>query len=296
MPTFLRYPGAVLLLMTFLSPARLHATQDTTAVTNPPVNTRNAEDQFLLGRAYYRGEGVPQSFEKAGEWYRKSADQGNLKAMHNLGIMFLEGQGIPKDESEGYRWIRAAAEKGDPRAEYVCGLLLCQGRGTGVDVQAGIDWLKKSAAAGNATAEGRLGQDYLFGDDGVKKDPEVAFPLIKKAAEMGNPWACGCLGHFYYLGQHVKVDHALALEWLKKGADQGEMSAIGEYGDMLLQSGDPYHAYIYLKVAQGGPYARAEIALAECAAGLTQEQIIEAGAEADSLKKKLSTARRQPAG
>ncbi len=257
-----------------------------------PIASRNAEDQFLLGRAYYRGEGVAQSYEMAGEWYRKSADQGNLKAMNNLGIMFLEGQGIPKNEAEGYRWIRMAAEKGDPRASYLCGLLLCQGRGVHANPDEGIKWLKKSAAMGNPTAEAKLGQDYLFGDDGVKKDPEAAFPLIKKAAEMGSAWACASMGHFYYLGQHVPSDREKAIEWFKKGIDLGEMSAAGEYGDLLLASGDPYHAYIYLTLAKGGPYARVEMALSECANGLTQSQIHQAGLEAEELRKKLTAAKK----
>jgi len=256
------------------------------------TNTRNAEDQFLLGRAYYRGEGVQQSYEKAGEWYRKSADQGNLKAMNNLGIMFLEGQGIPKNEAEGYRWIRMAAEKGDPRASYLCGLLLCQGRGVSTNSEEGIQWLKKSAAMGNSTAEAKLGQDYLFGDDGVKKDPEAAFPLIKKAAEMGSPWACASMGHFYYLGQHVPADREKAIKWFKKGIDLGEVGAAGEYGDLLLASGDPYNAYIYLTLAKGGPYARVEMALPECANRLTESQINEAGLKAEELRKKLTAAKK----
>jgi TPR repeat protein len=212
--------------------------------------------------------------------------------MNNLGIMFLEGQGIPKNEAEGYRWIRMAAEKGDPRASYLCGLLLCQGRGVSTNSEEGIQWLKKSAAMGNSTAEAKLGQDYLIGDDGVKKDPEAAFPLIKKAAEMGSPWACAAMGHFYFYGQHVAIDNKKAIVWLKKSIDLGEFDACGEFGDVLLQAGDPYYAFIFLNLAKGGSYARLNMALSESVNALTESQIKQALAETDELRKKLKIAKK----
>ena len=185
--------------------------------TNAIPTAQNAEDQFRLGRAYFRGEGVQQSYEQAGLWYRKSADQGNLKAMHNLGILFLQGLGTPKDEAEGYRWIRMAAEKGDPLSISLCGILLCDGRGVAKNAPEGLIWLHKAAEAGDANALARLGQDAYFGDDGVPKDHQAALVLIRAAAEKGNPWACDTLGHFYFRGELVPQDKKKASEWLAKG-------------------------------------------------------------------------------
>ncbi len=284
------YPLQICLLVASVicQPAFLCASDSSNTTTNAPLSAQNAEDQFLLGRSYYRGEGVNQSYEQAGFWYRKAAEQGNLKAMNNIGIMFLEGQGVKKDEAEGYRWIRMAAEKGDPHATYLCGKLLCEGRGVKKNTNEGIDWLKKSAALGNSTALALLGQDTLFGDHSLKKNPAAAFPLIQKAAEMGNPWACGAMGHFYFTGQYVPQDRQKALDWLKKGADLGDLNAIGEYGDVLLQSGDPYKAYIYLSVGKDGPYPRITMALSECIRGLSEDQLRQASHEAETLQRKLA--------
>ncbi|MCX8581385.1 sel1 repeat family protein [Gilliamella sp. B3482] len=45
---------------------------------------------------YEEGEGVEVDKEKALFWYKKSIDNGNTEAMHNLGIMYYKGDGIEK--------------------------------------------------------------------------------------------------------------------------------------------------------------------------------------------------------
>jgi len=44
----------------------------------------NADAQFLLGNAYYTGNGVDQDFNKAVSWWHKAADQGNVSAQKAL--------------------------------------------------------------------------------------------------------------------------------------------------------------------------------------------------------------------
>jgi uncharacterized protein len=39
-----------------------------------------SDAQFVLGLMYDNGQGVPQDYAAAGEWYRKSAEQGNAFA------------------------------------------------------------------------------------------------------------------------------------------------------------------------------------------------------------------------
>lgn len=47
----------------------------------------NAQTQFERGRAYEKGQGVPQDDAQALAWYRKAAEQGHAKAQYNLGVM-----------------------------------------------------------------------------------------------------------------------------------------------------------------------------------------------------------------
>ena len=57
----------------------------------------DAEAQFLLGLAYYNGEGIEESYEKAFEWWTKAAEQEVPSAMFNLGIMYRDGAGMEQD-------------------------------------------------------------------------------------------------------------------------------------------------------------------------------------------------------
>jgi TPR repeat protein len=263
-----------------MEPNGIHA-----AETNTPAVTQNAEDQFRLGRAYYRGEGVAQSYEQAGFWYRKAADQGNLKAMNNLGIMFLEGQGTNKDEAEGYRWIRKAAEAGDPRATYLCGVLLCEGKGVKKDPAAGLPWINKAADAGYANALSRLGRDFLYGDDGIAKDPAKALPLIQSAAGKGNPWACGALGEILAKGELLPKDQEKARALFQQGAELGDPASQFEYARILMIS-NPASAYPWIKLALQEHEIRANGLMLECRPKLTPEQAAAGDAEAETIRKK----------
>ena len=39
----------------------------------------------MMGQAYHAGNGVARNFESAAFWYRKSAENGDCRAMANLG-------------------------------------------------------------------------------------------------------------------------------------------------------------------------------------------------------------------
>jgi len=262
-----------------------------------PTNTarssvQNAEDQFKLGRAYFRGEGVPQSYEKAGYWYQKSADQGNTKAMHNLGIMFIEGIGTPKNEATGYFWISKAADLGDQGSQELKGILLAQGKGVSKDTTQGIALLEKAAKLGDRAALARLGEDYLLGGDGIVKDPKKAVPYITEAAKAGSPWACGALGQLYLRGQAgLPCDKSLAEPWLKKGAELDDAESQTHYASILLSKSTLF-AYPWLKLALGRTTdPLCNNLMTECRLGMKPEQLAEGDAEYERLKKQYGFVR-----
>ena len=248
-----------------------------------PHSPQNAEDQFLLGRAYYRGEGVNQSYEQAGAWYRKSAEQGNLKAMHNLGIMFLEGQGTKKDESEGYRWIRMAAEKGDPRASYLCGVLLLDGKGVKKNPSEGVEWLRKSASKGYANAVARLGRDYFYGGDGLTPNPKQGLSLIQSASEKGNAWAMGTLGEIYKKGELLTGNAEKARELFQRGAELGDPASQYQYASLLMLS-NPIAAYPWIKLAVDAHEVRAIGLMNDACPHMTSQQRADGDAMAEKIR------------
>ena len=43
------------------------------------------------------------------EWYRKAAEQGNIRAQYSLGVMYEAGQGVSQDSVQAYLWYDLAA-------------------------------------------------------------------------------------------------------------------------------------------------------------------------------------------
>ncbi len=61
--------------------------------------------------------GVSEDFAEALKWYRMAAHQGDMNAMHNLGVMYDWGQGVQQDWVEAEKWYRKAAELGHLEAQ-----------------------------------------------------------------------------------------------------------------------------------------------------------------------------------
>ncbi len=76
----------------------------------------NYEAQFLLGRIYEVGEGVPQDYQEAVKWYRLAAAPGYADAQYNLGMMYLNGEGVAKDYVHAHMWFNIAARTGNKDA------------------------------------------------------------------------------------------------------------------------------------------------------------------------------------
>ncbi len=81
--------------------------------------------------------------------FRVLAEQGYVKAQHNLGLMYNNGEGVPQDNAEAVKWYRKAAEQGYSVAQYTLGFLY--GRGVGVPqdyIQAHM-WFNLAGAQGD---------------------------------------------------------------------------------------------------------------------------------------------------
>ncbi len=65
--------------------------------------------QYYLGVMYMKGQGVEQDYEQAGEWFRKSSEQGLAVAMYKLADLYSKGNGVPKDLEFAYVWYSVGA-------------------------------------------------------------------------------------------------------------------------------------------------------------------------------------------
>ena len=71
-----------------------------------------------IGNDYYYGKNnKPQDYVQAVEWYRKSAEQGNMRAQYNLGLCYECGYGVDKSLSEARFWYQKAADQNFEKAK-----------------------------------------------------------------------------------------------------------------------------------------------------------------------------------
>jgi hypothetical protein len=78
------------------------------------------DSQAFLAECYFEGNGVPQDYGKAVEWYQKAAAEGNplgqgnlSRAQANLGLAYLCGKGVSKNKIEACKCFKLAVEQGD---------------------------------------------------------------------------------------------------------------------------------------------------------------------------------------
>jgi len=117
----------------------------------------DATAQNNLGVLYYIGNGVPQDYGIARQWYESAAAQGLAPAQITLGHLYADGKGVPKDEKKGVEWIRKAAEQGDGIGQASLGDMYRDGRGVPQDNVLAYMWYSL-AVADWMSAEQNLGK------------------------------------------------------------------------------------------------------------------------------------------
>ncbi|CAI8200704.1 Secretory immunoglobulin A-binding protein EsiB [marine metagenome] len=83
----------------------------------PAARSGNAEAEELIGVMYAMGLGVEQDYERAFEWYLRSAMKGHPGAQSGVGWYYEVGLGMPSvDLTRAYLWYVLSAIGNDPDA------------------------------------------------------------------------------------------------------------------------------------------------------------------------------------
>ncbi|MEO8142967.1 MAG: tetratricopeptide repeat protein [Betaproteobacteria bacterium] len=181
--------------------------------------------EHYLGMLSLYGRGLPQSEQRAAEWFARAADKGHLPSVHNLAVIRGEGMDpTQRDLTASLRLYRSAAERGYAPSQANLGRMLAEGIGTATDIGEARSWLEKAAAQNDALGQYRLGMLYLDGR-GVDKDPARGAALVQLAAEKRLPDAQYRLALLHGTGTGVEKDDRKAVEWLRKAAEQRHVEA-----------------------------------------------------------------------
>lgn len=132
-------------------------------------------------------------FEKAIQWYRKSAAVEDIDGLVMLGYIYQKGYGTSKHSSKGEEYyikaVKRASEDNDGYRRLIDRAL---------SIQSGIDY---------------------------PKDEVVAATILEKVAESGSADALYQLGICYMDGKGKAEDNKMAIKYFKKAADQNHLEA-----------------------------------------------------------------------
>jgi localization factor PodJL len=128
-----------------------------------------APAQYSLGRLFERGVGVSADVARARIWYARAAEQGHVRAMHNLAVLSAADR-KSADHAAAARWFLRAAQHGLTDSQYNLAILYQTGRGVEKNLGQAYKWFALAARNGDKEAEGRLAE--------VK--PQLAEPLLHR--------------------------------------------------------------------------------------------------------------------
>ena len=143
----------------------------------------SAVGQFKLGLCYYTsGGGVPQSYEKAAEWFAKAAEQDCYEAQYYICFCHEMGRGVPQSYEKAAEWYMKSVTRKYCASEYRLGLCYYYGRGVAQSYEKAFEWFTKAEANGLDEAKYQLAVCYENGY-GVPRSCEKAVELYSKAAK-----------------------------------------------------------------------------------------------------------------
>lgn len=124
-----------------------------------------------------------ENFQRAAEWYRKSADKGFTPAMNNLAQLYLLGQFGAPNYAEALRLHLRAAQAGNPVAAMNVSLAFRTGQGVAVDRAQAQKWAIFVPPA-DAPEIGSLAmkRTKLYGSDLGSREAAVLRGALKEKA------------------------------------------------------------------------------------------------------------------
>ena len=133
-----------------------------------------------------------------------------------------------------YEQLRAQALQGDADALNDLGWLWLNGSRLEPEPVLAKRLFKIAAVLGSSEALFNLAEQTFYGK-GVRSNPALAIDYYEQAFELGITCAAQALGGLYERGDEgVPIDHASAIAWYKRGADEQDTMACFLHGRLAL--------------------------------------------------------------
>ena len=145
-------------------------------------------DQWQEARLLKFGYGMTANREAAVYWYRRAAEQGDVRATFNYGLMLIRGIGTEADPAAGLALIKAAADAAILEAWFELGNLHRRGKHVALDFHVAIEAYRAAANRGHVRAQYALGNMYGNGQ-GAGINLVTAYKWWRLAARKGHELA-----------------------------------------------------------------------------------------------------------
>jgi hypothetical protein len=209
------------------------------AADNPSFGEVQRQIKFLKGslKCPMCMETIPLNEQEAFQCVQSTAEQHGWDwAQLKLGMYYRDGRGVKADIKKAAIWFRKAAAQGKHLAEHELGEIYSFGKGVKISRPEAVRWYQKAVDGGFALSQCALG-NILTAGEGVPKNTTEGARLLTLSAEQGYPSAQSALANCYMMGDGLEpsLDKSL-LYWSRKAADQGNATAMANYGANLMSA------------------------------------------------------------
>jgi hypothetical protein len=191
--------------------------------------------QYERGCIYLKGGfGINCDYQKAREYFLKSAAQGNDKAMYRLAYMTDKGLGVSQNLFDTCKWLEKAMLKKNIKAllqikkiakdsKFIPAMYVGAENG---DLDC-VQMLKEESLKESSLAKLYYGLVLFSGvENVVSSKPLEGLQLIKQAAESGNTYAMYWYGNICFCGNKIiPKNEKEGLIWLEKASNCGSKEA-----------------------------------------------------------------------
>jgi hypothetical protein len=196
-----------------------------------------------LANFYFHGWGVVETnLGRYRYWRFRAAVLGATEAQYLMGAAYRMGDGVPQDRQESLAWYEKAAVKNDPMACYDLALMCLEEKTNRASIERANDYMLRAARGGNREAQFQCAMSRFRGD--IALDCQGATEWLEKSANSEWPRAEFTLFQLYYYGVAASSncppypnDKTMAVKWLRRAADHGNLKAQATLGVMLLRGG-----------------------------------------------------------
>ena len=227
------------------------AQQMTSSAAKDPVM------DYYMGRMRLYGYGQLKNDTQAMRYFQQSADRGFLPAIRMMTRVTLFTQ---KNPEQALNWFKKAADQNDVRAQMYCAAAYLFGVGVKPNPDLAKRYYILAAKNGDSIAQCTLAQSFLETHQSANK--KLGLIWLNKSVAQNNPEAQVTLSELYAQGTLVPQDFAKARELAGLAVAQGYVPALYQMGAIAQQANDYPLAKEWYTKAIDAHYLPAEVALA----------------------------------